>query len=337
MERTEELHQGMNWSYRNLTTGVDVAYSSYMRWKHRIARGEAVLERSGPKKALPLDFAALDEEVRGLRHGLRRTAGTCGLYNRHREQVSRRTLQDYVRDVRHELNRERRARKQRVEWLVSGSVWSMDQTEFGEEQLHQVQDLASRYKFEPMVRDAITGEDVAQNVERLFREYGAPLVLKFDNGSTMKNEAVMDVLSRWGVIPLPSPTYYPPYNGGIERAAREIKEKQMLRSRSNRSGDAGLIVHELNHKPRRSLQNRTACAVFGARAELTKPWTARKRKEAFDWITSEHQRRLADMKAAGRPNAAAAAWRQAVESWLQNHDIIRIKKPSECYPLPHAK
>ena len=82
---------------------------------------------------------------------------------------------------------------------------------------------ASRYKFAPLVDERFTGELVAARLDELFAQHGPPLVLKRDNGSNLNSEAVNAVLSRWLVIPLNSPPYYPPYNGGIERAQRELK------------------------------------------------------------------------------------------------------------------
>ena len=31
--------------------------------------------------------------------------------------------------------------------------------------------------------------------------------------------------------------------------------------------------------------------------------------------------------------AAQTVWRRAVETWLQDHDIIQIKEPEECNPV----
>jgi hypothetical protein len=54
---------------------------------------------------------------------------------------------------------------------------------------------------------------------------GRPLVLKRDNGSNLNHQAVDEVLARYLVLPLKSPPHYPPYNGAIECAVRELVEK----------------------------------------------------------------------------------------------------------------
>lgn len=332
VERVQQLRIEVKWSYRDLVDRAAYSYASYMRWKSRVIQGEPALQKRGPAPALPLALEQLQCALGQLHHGPRRTADTGELYNQYRGRVARRQFRAHVRDFRRAANRRHRENETRIEWRAPGLVWSMDQTESGNDLLHQVQDLASRYKFEPLVADAIGGEAVAAYMENLFRTYGAPLVLKFDNGSNLNCAAVLAVLERWGVIPLPSPPHYPPYNGGIERGTREIKEKLTLRSRSGRPGEAGLTTHELNHEPRPCLGCRTSCAVFETRHEQMKAYTARKRREVFDWITAEYEVILATMQVHGRENPAAA-WRRAVEIWLHRAGAIAVSVSSECHPL----
>jgi hypothetical protein len=59
--------------------------------------------------------------------------------------------------------------------------------------LHQVQDLASRYKFTPWVGDRVGGGTVALRLEQLFLRHGPPLVLKRDNGSNLNHAAVSNI------------------------------------------------------------------------------------------------------------------------------------------------
>ena len=125
-------------------------------------------------------------------------------------QISRRTFHELVEETRRQVLREREADRRSVHWQVPGAVWSVDPTELvlvrdGARQklpMLPVLDLASRYKFAPLVSDRLTGEFVAARLDELFAQYGPPLVLKRDNGSNLNSEAVNAVLSRWLVIPL---------------------------------------------------------------------------------------------------------------------------------------
>jgi transposase InsO family protein len=57
----------------------------------------------------------------------------------------------------------------------------------------------------------------------LFRKYGAPLVLKSDNGSAFKSEDFAKLLASHGVAWLPSPPRMPSYNGSCEATNRHAK------------------------------------------------------------------------------------------------------------------
>ena len=118
-----------------------------------------------------------------------------------------------------------------------------------------------------------------------------PLVLKRDNGSNLNHQAVDEVLARYLVIPLNSPPHYPPYNGGMECAVRELKTllvKKILASspvpESQVQVWAEVWAHELNHRSRGCLHGQVACEVFQDAKPALKAYTLRKRKETFDWI-----------------------------------------------------
>ena len=82
----------------------------------------------------------------------------------------------------------------------------------------------NRLRFPPRnVGEHVWGETVAVHLEQLLLRHGPPLVLKRDNGSNLNQQAVDEVLARYLVMPLNSPPHYPPYNGGMECAVRELK------------------------------------------------------------------------------------------------------------------
>ena len=204
---------------------------------------------------------------------------------------------------------------------------------------HQVQDLASRYKFPPWVGARILGATVAQRLEALFRQYGPPLVLKRDNGGNLNQQAVDEVLARHLVMPLNSPPHYPPYNGGMEHAVGELKGPLVAQLRA--SGPispaevqkrAELLAHELNHRPRPSLQGAVACRVFqDARAAL-KPYTLRKRREVFEAINDLTQM-LLQAQGVCTQRQADTVRRLAVETWLQSNGVITITQHKRVSPI----
>ena len=57
----------------------------------------------------------------------------------------------------------------------------------------------------------------------LFQRYGAPLVIKCDNGAAFIAERLAEWLRPWRVILLFSPPRQPRYNGALERSNRTNK------------------------------------------------------------------------------------------------------------------
>ncbi len=343
VEVVENVKQTVGEPYEWVCRELAVPYSSLMRWKSRSQAGEALVRNPGPAKVEPLNIGALYAEILRLRCGRKRTRGTGTLYGRYHHQISRRAFHELVEAARRELRQEEQALERRIEWLIPGLVWSMDdaqrqQLPAGAGRLHLVQDLGSRYKLRVLGDEVLAqGERVADNLVELFDRHGAPLFLKRDNGSNLNHHAVNEALGEFGVIPLNSPAYYPPYNGGIERAQLEMERELEVRI-GGEVVDARVFRlecevsgHEVNHKRRRSLGWQTACHVL----ETGRPWVRlfgrRERKEVYEEIKG-----LA-VDIAGKldePTEAAAetAFRYAVETWMQLKQLIRVTRNGQVLP-----
>jgi hypothetical protein len=339
-----QLTRDVRWPYQHLCRVLGVPYGTFRRWRHRLERGQPALFQPGPKKVAPLSLEELHGEVARLHHGHQRSRGVGEVYRQHRTQVSRRALQALTETLRRELARQRRAECRHITWHVPGLIWALDDAELARLphrilHLHQVQDLASRYKFPPWVGERVVGEAVAVRLEHLFVQYGPPLVLKRDNGANLNQQAVDEVLARYLVIPLNSPPHYPPYNGGMECAVRELKPPlvEQLRASgpipaSQVQGWAEVLAHELNHRPRRCLDGQVACRVFQDARSALKAYTRRKRREVFEEI-NELTRRLMESRSVRTQRQAEAARRLAVETWLQSHGVITITQNKKVLPV----
>jgi transposase InsO family protein len=79
-------------------------------------------------------------------------------------------------------------------------AWVIDATERGADRagrklmVHAVQDLCTRYRFAPLVAVESKDPAVARHLAALFRQHGAPLFLKRDNGGPLNHTAVDAVL-----------------------------------------------------------------------------------------------------------------------------------------------
>jgi hypothetical protein len=76
----------------------------------------------------------------------------------------------------------------------------------------------------------------------LFLIHGPPLVLKLDNGSAYRAEAMQKALVGYGVLVLYSPAYSPEYNGSAEAGVGSMKAR--TEEQAERSGHPGLWTEE---------------------------------------------------------------------------------------------
>jgi hypothetical protein len=333
-------------SYRSQCLAGEVAYSSFKRWKGRHGRGEALVQRPGPKKTALPDLNRLYEEIAGLRHGRKRSLGTGDLYSRYAGEISRRRLQEMVRQVRSQSQKDLLDDMKRLTWHRAGLVWCVDDSQYHRRPcrqklfLHNTQDLGSRYKLRPAITEALlAGDRVAANLERLFREHAAPLFLKRDNGGNLNHADVNEVLSRALVIPINSPAYYAQYNGGIERAQHELKRAIRKRDASARrvavarvQEHAEIAAHDLNHTVRPVLGRRTACEAFQSSRSQLREYNRARRRQVYDWIRELALRIMDQAKSSGK-SSAQTAWRVAAENWLQQNGVITVAARGKVLPI----
>lgn len=137
-------------------------------------------------------------------------------------------LADLQAGFRHLWERAHPRLEYRLHWLVPGSVWAIDFSQTP----HQIdgrfahalaiRDLASGYQLSWRGVTAQSADEVLAELPVLFTIYGAPLVLKSDNGSAFCAERVQALLRCWGVTSLFSPPGMPRYNGSIEASIRSL-------------------------------------------------------------------------------------------------------------------
>jgi transposase InsO family protein len=156
-------------------------------------------------------------------------------------RLARAELADLVRRYRRVWRLRHRQALYVLHWQVPGTVWAMDFAEAPAPvdglypYLLAVRDLASgaQLLWQPL-REATAAETVLA-LTPLFAQYGAPLVLKTDNGSPFCAEALVALLEHWRVLSLYSPPYTPGYNGAIEAAIGSLKTRtELYASRAGR-------------------------------------------------------------------------------------------------------
>lgn len=116
-----------------------------------------------------------------------------------------------------------------LRWHIPGTVWAIDFAD-------APQPIDGLYPYVLLVRDLASGEvlmalpvsdkeqaGVVQALESLFKQHGAPLVLKSDGG--FAGEDITSLLEKNRVAHLLSPPRLPSYNGSIEAGVGSIKTR----------------------------------------------------------------------------------------------------------------
>jgi transposase InsO family protein len=191
---------------------------------------------------------------------------------------------------RHRVQHERYPEIQHVlHWQQPGRVWAMD---FAEPSLLgaawslppvdglypyilAVRDLASGYQLAWLPLPEATTEATMAALESLFALYGAPLVLKSDNGSTFRAKHMKNFLASKEVHSLYSPPHWPMYNGSIEAAIGSLKtrtEEQALGAGHPgiwMMADLEAALHQANTAHPRRLHGRTPAEVWNLRGSIS--------------------------------------------------------------------
>ena len=180
------------------------------------------------------------------------------------------TISSIIEDIRDKNPPKEKPR--RYEITAPNVMWSEDGAGFRDygrkRELLLLQDECSRYKVNKrLVRGPATSDDVYDYLREAFDKHGPPLVLKHDGDSIFHEKRVCKLLQENGVINLKSPSRYPPFNGKMERAIRDIKSYERAMKRFD--SDSTLLcriqaaIRDLNEeRPRPVLGGRTAREVF---------------------------------------------------------------------------
>jgi len=222
---------------------------------------------------------------------------------------------------------EEKPRPRSYEITVPGAMWSEDGTGFRErgrkKELLVLQDECSRFKAHWRLADGpARASDVVSYLQEAFEMYDPPLVLKHDGDAIFHENEVMDLLERYEVVSLTSPSGYPPFNGKKERSFRDIKsyERSMRRhatAQTTLRDRLAETIHDLNEeRPRPVLDGRTAREVFqGDRGRLPDRKTFRKE------VRSVENTLLGDACSRREQNTAR---RKAVEAVLLRYGLFCV-------------
>jgi transposase InsO family protein len=233
-----------------------------------------------------------------------------------------------------------------LSWQRPGTVWAMDFTqpptpiEGRYRRILLVRDLASGATLLALPCDDETAATADAALRSLFLEFGAPLVLKADNGPAFLADAMKALAYAFGVTLLYSPPYYPAYNGACEAGVGSIKTRaHHLAARAGRAGCWTLNDVE----GARLLSNETG-RPFGASGPVPRDrWNLRRPiADAERDLFLEDVARNFDTERSRRgfaqdePDRAelASIDRAAISRTLEEHGLLTFKTRPVSPPIP---
>lgn len=322
-----------------------IAFRQIHRWlnppepdaEQSCAEVDMVLEEFRKLMQVELDWIPLT-------HTARRSYGSGKLHARLKGRMPRRRIQQTINDERKSFNRDTRAGYTRLSWKGAMSCWAMDDTHIYTDQngvkqwIHNIKDLTSQYILPPVTGAQMTGEQVAENLRKLFKRFGAPLVLKRDNGPNLCNAAVNNVLDEFGVIPLTSPAYYSRYNGSIEQANGRLKERikvltEEYKCEVNKQTAAilsALAAHDENTHCKRSINRQTPSYQF-FKTNKNAPGKSVRREVMND--IKQYIQLLTEEYSPSTKSEKNSVKRKAVEAVLEKRGYINVTQSQGVLPL----
>lgn len=336
-----------------IANGMGVAPDLLARWQ-RVHDAACVQRRRGDVEPSRLGRPPLPEPpelLREMRHLCHLFGPGMGARDLARDfpQASWRTCLSVTYRCRLELRDQLRDSHARAcVWTAPGTVWAADiwqpdaPIEGGFRYILDVRDLATGYMVasEPLERPE--ADRVGDVFDRLYRQCGAPLVCKTDNGSEFIGAGAWEVHHRHGVEQLLSPVELPSYNGACEAGHGSIRYRaELLARRDGRPGD-----WSLNH-------------LAGARdwandlVDARRPVSPRQRFEGRQAITparrlafrqavlANKERRCADLRRQPAGHlltiASPTITRPAIAAALRDHGLLTHQSVPIRQPISHLK
>ena len=204
-----------------VSSRLGVPLRTLTRWADTLGKKWGLESRT---RGRPCVSAPSDEREKVLAY-LNEHGPETGVRRLKREfpQVPRSEIEDILFDYREEHQPDLPGPPQRLNWALPGAVLAIDfkvppdlvDARFSA--VFHVRDQATGYSLAWTATENETSVPVLRILRELFAKYGAPLVIKCDNGSAFINEEMKAFLQEMGVHQYFSPPRKPSYNGGVER------------------------------------------------------------------------------------------------------------------------
>jgi transposase InsO family protein len=332
---------------QQLAAHLTLAPRTLRHWQQHWRRGDWSVCRRGR----PL-VGATPQQQQAVVHRLHQLGPCTGLAVLQGEfpHLARAELQDLLRSFRQAWVGQHPRLLHVLHWQQPGRVWAMDYAEPPDwidgryPYILAVRDLGSGQQLLWLPLAEATAASTVAQLAWLFACYGAPLVLKSDNGSAFTAGLVQEFLQRWGVCPLFSPPRTPAYNGACEAAIGALKQRTAYQA--ERDGHAE--QWSKNHLATARQQANETARPRGPKG----PTPARAWQQRLPLHSAERQRFAATVRALEsvvrqrqawpldtelKPHEASAVQREVLRRALVAHDYLVFTRRRIPIPIGRLK
>jgi hypothetical protein len=320
---------------------IGVSPSTFGFWAREAAAGTLVdpPPRAPTQEELKL-WAEIRLKLRDLAHRRHYTFGLIPLWAQYRGKISREKFRDMSREVRAEVNREKRKNLLRYEFTHPDIAHSMDFMQLptgaqypGRRYMIRVIDDCTRLTLWRAITEHKGMYVGAAAVRKHFEAGVVPLVFKFD--LEFAHAEFEKLLLVHEVVPLPNPPSYPQFNAKTERTNRDVQ--QFIKSfgpdqdwsTPEIQRELGFCFTELDEIVEREM--------FGGAT----------RRKAYDTMPRSKIDRAAFLRDATdfrrmllmRPENRLSpwqAWRVAAKEMLKKYELVRYSGPQEVSTISPA-
>jgi hypothetical protein len=162
----------------------------------------------------------MSQEVRAFDRAKKGTWGAQSMYDLLGCVIARSKINEVLDERRNVEGRVKRPQARRYEFVAPQVTNSADFIAVRPRgRVLRVQDNRARFTLGFAHQDHWQDAEVAQFVEGIFAKHGSSLFFKHDLGGEFRGADFQSMLRRHNkVIAVPSPPYYPKFNGNIERS-----------------------------------------------------------------------------------------------------------------------
>lgn len=167
----------------------------------------------------------MSQEVRAFDRAKEGTWGAQSMYDLLGGVIARSKIHEVLDERRDAEGRVKRPHARRYEFVAPQVTYSTDFIAVRPRgRVLRVQDERSRYTLGFAHQDHWPDEKVAAFAEEILQKHGPPLFFKHDLGGEFRGADFQAMLRRHQVIAVPSPPYYPKFNGKNERANLSVRQ-----------------------------------------------------------------------------------------------------------------